>query len=328
MIARPRRWLAFLAIVAAVAAIGWLGSVRDGGGSRDGSRAGTPQETEPRHGVKRPSLELGERVRLGEPAAAPFIGSGWGEAETSYRWTVGPRAELYFGAPSAEAAVLRLRVHPFVAEGGPDGQRVVVSLNGTIAATLALRSPEAAEHVIPLLDGLGAANTLAFDLPDAALPRGDLRPLGMAVHWLRLDPLPVLVRGHPVPLGEAEGAPFVGEGWAEPERTTRWSVGMKAELLFAVERPGPARLVLAMEPFATRGAPKQRVRVDLNDQRLTELMLEGPGRHPREIVVPEGVMRRHNLLRLILPDARSPASQGQSADRRVLGVRVSTLELR
>jgi hypothetical protein len=70
------------------------------------------------------------------------------------------------------------------------------------------------------------------------------------------------------------------------------------------------------------------VRIDLNDERLAELVLDRQGRTPHAIAVPDGVMRTHNVLRLILPDARSPASAGLNEDRRVLGVRVETLELR
>ncbi|HVR70087.1 MAG TPA: hypothetical protein VMT87_04510 [Vicinamibacteria bacterium] len=277
-----------------------------------------------------PVLRRVERVPFGDEAASAFTGNGWGDPEGPYRWTVAPRADLYFASEDPEPAVLRFRLHPFLAEGGPGGQRVVVDLNGTIVGTLALRSEDAAEHAIPLLD-VGRANTLGLELPDAVSrfgPRLDPRRLGVALHWLGLDPFPPLRPGRPVALAGKDAAAYLGDGWAEPEGTTRWSVGVRSEIVFKVDRPGPARLLLTMEPFSARARRAQRVRVELNDRRLGELRLDRPGRVPHAIVVPDGVLRTHNVLRLILPDARSPASLGLSRDHRVLGVRVGALEWR
>jgi hypothetical protein len=277
-----------------------------------------------------PVLPRGERLAPGTEAGSRFVGNGWGDPEGSYRWTVAPRADLYFASREQEPAVLRLRLHPFLAEVPEPGQRVILDLNGTIAGTLALRSEGVSDHVLPLLEVAGA-NALGLELPDAASPFGerrDPRRLGVAVHWLALEPFALLVPGRPVALGQPDAAAYVGEGWAEPERATRWSVGMRSELLFKVERPGAGRLLVTLEPFSTRPHPTQRVRVDLNDHRLGELLLDRPGLVPRAIAVPAGVMRTHNVLRLILPDARSPASVGQSADARLLGVRIAALELR
>ena len=47
-----------------------------------------------------------------------------------------------------------------------------------------------------------------------------------------------------------------------------------------------------------------------------------------ELTWPAGTLRAENVLRLLLPDARSPASLGISRDTRVLGIRADTLELR
>jgi hypothetical protein len=277
-----------------------------------------------------PVLAPAEAVAMGTGAAAPFIGNGWGEGEGAYRWTVARRAELYFAAASADPAVLRLRLHPFVREKGPSAQRVIVGVDDTLVGTLALATPEATEHAIPL-PARGATTRLTLELPDAASPLGedrDARRLGAAVHWIRLDPMPVLARGVPVAFGAAGAAAYLGEGWAEREGSTRWSDGLRSEILFKAEPRGPARLVLTMEPFSTKRQRTQRVRVDLNDRRLAELVLDRPGRYPHEIAVPDGALRTHNVLRLLLPDARSPASVGLGDDRRRLGVRVSAVELR
>jgi hypothetical protein len=277
-----------------------------------------------------PTLNHGTRVPFGPVAASRFTGNGWGDGEGSYRWTVAPRADLFFATADPQPAILRMRVHPFLAEGGPAGQRVIVDLNGSVVGALALRSEGASGHAIALVD-IAPANTLGFELPDAASPFGgrlDPRRLGVALHWLSLEAFPLLDPGRSVPLAETEGAAYLGDGWGEPEGATRWSVGMKSEILFQVDRPRAVQLLLTMEPFLSRHHPSQRVRIDVNDQRVGELVLDAPGRRPHAIAVPAEIMRRHNVVRLILPDARSPVSVGLNPDRRVLGVRVQSLEMR
>jgi hypothetical protein len=84
---------------------------------------------------------------------------------------------------------------------------------------------------------------------------------------------------------------------------------------------------LTLDAFLHRRLPAQRVRFELNGERLDEVTVEEPGRRPVELPVPAGLLRPQNVLRLALPDARSPASLGASRDARVLGVRVGTLRL-
>jgi hypothetical protein len=278
-----------------------------------------------------PVLRRGEYLPLGNDVASRFLGNGWGDPEGSHRWTVAQRADLHFADSESEPAVLRLHLQPFLAGRTRPGQRVLVGLNGMLVGTIALQSEDSSEHAIALIDGVKRANTLSFELPDAVPPSAthlDLRRLGVAFRWLRLDPLPGLTPGRPVALGQADAAAYLGDGWAEPEGTTRWSVGLRSEILFKVDRPGPGRLLLTMEPFLSRQRPSQRVRIDLNDQRLGEIVLDRPGRLPYAIAVPAGALQTHNVLRLILPDASSPASLGLGRDPRMLGVRVGTLELR
>jgi hypothetical protein len=83
-----------------------------------------------------------------------------------------------------------------------------------------------------------------------------------------------------------------------------------------------------MEPFLHKRLPAQRVRVQLNGEPLGVLTLSQRGRRPYELALPTGSLLLANVLRLMLPDAHSPASLGVSGDPRLLGVRAGTLELR
>jgi hypothetical protein len=273
-----------------------------------------------------PGLTLGEPVRFDRRAADPYLGEGWGEGEREYRWTIAPRAELFLSAGSLPPALLRLQAHPYPVSARGSGQRVFVSVDGELVSTLALREAEPAVRSVPLLFGLPAAARVTLELPDAVAPRGDLRQLGMAVHWLRFDPWPRVPVGG-VDLGGTSGDPFLGDGWAVSENGRRWTVGVSAEVYFAADPAPPARLVLTLDAFLHRRLPAQRLRFELNGERLDEVTVAEPGRRPVELPVPAGLLRPQNVLRLALPDARSPASLGASRDARVLGVRVGTLQL-
>lgn len=277
-----------------------------------------------------PPLRPATPLALGRDDAQAYLGEGWGEPEGEYRWSVAPRAELYLAPEGIRAGILRLRMHPYLGTGGRGGQRVFVSVNGDLAGTLALRDESARVYSVPLPAGLRGTDRIALDLPDvtSAATGKETRRLGVAAHWLKLDPCPPLAAGSPVDLGGSASDLYLGEGWGEREGTTRWTVGLSAEIVFAAEPGAATRLALVMEPFLHERLPAQRVRVQLNGEPLGVLTLSQRGRRPYELSLPSGSLLRANVLRLMLPDAHSPASLGLSGDPRLLGVRVGALELR
>lgn len=121
-----------------------------------------------------------------------YIGTGWGDPEESFRWTVGRTAVLRVklewppGANGARQAYLDFQADPF----GPE-QRVLVSIDGKQVSELNL---EPARHdyeiALDLTDaGDNAEHEIVFHLPDAHSPKssgsgGDSRELGMAMKSL------------------------------------------------------------------------------------------------------------------------------------------------
>ena len=279
---------------------------------------------------RHPTLAPGQLVALGRPEADRHVGPGWGEAEGDYRWTVAPRAELFLAGEALPPGILRLQAHAYPVSTRGSGQRVFVALDDDLAWTFALREADTVVRAVPLTGGIPRLGRLRLDLPDLKPdpPAGDTRRLGAAVHWIRYDPFPMLSLAQPVRLGEPEAAAFLGDGWAEPEGGLRWTAGTSADLYFAAEPGRGARLALVLEAFRHRRLPAQRVRFELNGERLAEITVSDPGRRPVELTPPPGALRSENVLRLLLPDARSPASLGISRDTRVLGIRADTLELR
>ena len=135
----------------------------------------------------RPPDPLPEPLALNDASAVPFLGEGWSRVEDTFRWTEGPSAEIYFGAPAVEPLRLKVRLHPFVVAGRLTAQRVNVSLNGARATTLRITIPDAREYDLAFPASMvRRENVLRFELPDAASPASlgasdDPRVLGVAV---------------------------------------------------------------------------------------------------------------------------------------------------
>jgi hypothetical protein len=222
---------------------------------------------------------------------------------------------------------MRAHAYPHSTRGA--GQRVILSVNGELATTMAYRGPDLATRVVALPGGLPPDARLTFDLPDVSASAGgpDRRPLGIAVHWLRVDEFARLPDGAALDLGTAAADPYLGDGWGAVEAGRRWTVGLSADVLFAADTGRSRQLVLVADPLLHRRLPSQRVRFELNGEALGAVTLGEPGPRPIPLTIPPGLLRPANVLRLLLPDARSPAGLGLNRDPRVLGLRVGTLRL-
>ncbi|MEO8434565.1 MAG: hypothetical protein ABI596_06695 [Pyrinomonadaceae bacterium] len=148
-----------------------------------------------------PVYTFGTRLNFGiaggashGPANEDYLWYGWSGREPISRWTERGVTTITFGLAKVEPATLRLRLAPFLAPGKLESQRLNVHLNGQPVASLTLtnRSPEDIEIALPA-EALRKENVLAFHLPDAASPdslnvSGDMRLLGINVHWLEIVP--------------------------------------------------------------------------------------------------------------------------------------------
>jgi hypothetical protein len=72
---------------------------------------------------------------------------------------------------------------------------------------------------------------------------------------------------------------------------------------------------------------RQRLTVTLNGTSLATLLLRDPEPRTYRIPIPSGALKAHNLLKLDLPDARSPESPRVSPDTRKMGVKLYWLRI-
>jgi len=127
---------------------------------------------------------------------------------------------------------------------------------------------------------------------------------------------------------DGNDAPFLGEGWAEPELGRRWSEGTASEIRFI--HPGNADLLLEIDAFPMILTPVvalQRIEVQANGVPVGAIEL--PDSRRRALHIPAGRVPPGQILTLLLamPDAIRAGDYGSGGDKRVLGVCFSRLSL-
>jgi SAM-dependent methyltransferase len=129
--------------------------------------------------------------------------TGFGDLESGFRWSIGERASLEFDLPAELAEALLAAQSPIsLTIDTFEKQRVRASLNGQPVYSKTLRGNGLALD-IPANYLRHGTNTLAFDLPDAIRPAAatDPRPLGIAVHNIRVARTPPIIESPAVPTG-------------------------------------------------------------------------------------------------------------------------------
>jgi len=124
--------------------------------------------------------------------------------------------------------------------------------------------------------------------------------------------------------------PFLGEGWSEPDSTSRWTIGRKATLRLRLPSSGqPLRVRTLLYPLIAPGKiTRQRVRL-VNPEGAQPEMVELNRAEPTEIIwLLQGKALPEHVLDLTFqfPDAAAPVDLGLSSDIRRLSV--AFLELR
>jgi hypothetical protein len=280
-------------------------------------------------------------IEMGRSDVEAYLGAGWSYGERTFRWTKAPVAEVRFakaaplphsrnGARQSERE-LELELAPLLVPGQIERQRVSVRLNARELWTADLTIAGFSPVLIPIPDGvLAERNRLTLQLPDAVIPpsereSGRKRQLGVAVRFIRWAAIP-MIPDDGIPMARAEAAPFLRDGWSQPEGDFRWTDGDAAAIRFAGERPPPDAIELELRPYLVHGRiGRQHVDVVLNGREVGSVDAVAAPFERYVVPLPPGVVEAQNTLTLRLPDAASPRSLGESADERRLGIAVRAI---
>jgi transmembrane protein TMEM260 (protein O-mannosyltransferase) len=124
-----------------------------------------------------------------------------------------------------------------------------------------------------------------------------------------------------------------GAGWHGPEISNegvdfRWTSAREAEVLIPLTRLGTVTVRVRAAPFSYPGSSATTIALKVNAETLAERRMQ-PGSGFYEWTVPAELWHEgFNRLAIAASKLTSPASVGQSADTRMLGVAVSELSLR
>jgi hypothetical protein len=207
----------------------------------------------------------------------------------------------------------------------PDPRFAALAADGTLARYLFHDSWHPNEKGYALV----AATVLA------ALEAQNLLGLGPGPWWAAaaaaLNPArySTLAAARPVDFATTAADRHLGEGWSYPEGGYRWTVGPRAEILFAPRGIRQPALELTMWPLlAPPTVTRQRVEVWLNGQPVASWQLDRPEPHQvLTLPLPDTAIGRENVLRLELPDAAIPAQVLRTTDPRRLAVAVESMRL-
>ncbi|MGI8436919.1 MAG: glycosyltransferase family 2 protein [Chthoniobacterales bacterium] len=133
------------------------------------------------------------KIDFASPAAKNFLGLGWAQPETGFRWNDGTKATLIFRLFEPAPLLLKLCATPFLSEEKILQQTVRIILNGDLVSENVLHGSESALLEIELPSAsLKRENRLNFEFPGAVSPSSlglsiDTRQLALAVKWLELQ---------------------------------------------------------------------------------------------------------------------------------------------
>ena len=116
-------------------------------------------------------------------------------------------------------------------------------------------------------------------------------------------------------------------GWSGAEPNFRWTDGREAAMVFRLNGSGDVTLRIKAAPFTVEGKTNQQhLEILLNDQSIMSgPIAAGPIREIK-VLLPLSQLKSENVLTFKLPDAASPSSFGLSADQRLLGLRIESME--
>lgn len=119
----------------------------------------------------------------------------------------------------------------------------------------------------------------------------------------------------------SEVSPYFGEGWWRPEPSERWGRGSRStiELVPTADIPAGSRLVASFGAHLLRDTTTRPVRVLLNGAEIAVVDVSDEASE-LYVAVPELPAGVPVSITFVVEPAKSPLSQGESADPRELGV--------
>jgi hypothetical protein len=139
--------------------------------------------------------------------------------------------------------------------------------------------------------------------------------------------LPLPIEG--LRVGSSGAERYLGLGWAWGDGDSCWTDSPSATIRLSLQKGTAGAIELELRPYlAPPKLSKQRLTVSMNGVEIGNLVLDNQNFVTYSFAVRADVPEKENSLRLRVPDAESPASNGRADDRRLLGVEVRLLRWR
>ena len=136
-----------------------------------------------------------------------------------------------------------------------------------------------------------------------------------------------LIEAGRVGFSSPETEKYLWYGWNVDEDGTHWSSPIAA-IIFSWKGVKPTVLRINLTPFLAPGKlDAQRMKLMLNRQPLTMLMLKDQQPQVYTIALPNNLFQENNILSFEFPDAKSPEQLGISQDSRPRGISLHWIEL-
>jgi hypothetical protein len=285
-------------------------------------------------------LHSGEFLRTAHLDDYHAFGEGWANPDASGIWTEGRRADLLLALPGADGSqVVTLGVG--MACAGPKQPVHVTLLAGdrpVVSREFSADFGGVAWRVeAPAANASGEVDlTLLIDEPHSPRALGwslDPRPLGILVQSVMLgQPERRVHLWDTVRFAEGAGSEhFLIEGWGSPEAAGVWSVAPRCSLALELEgaAEGDAEAVLDVEAFVPAEHPKLTAEAWIGDQRLaTRAFRHGDSEHALIVPLPSVPPGTLTTIELRIHDPARPQDLDLGLDRRLLGLRLSSLTVR
>ncbi|HKR02124.1 MAG TPA: hypothetical protein VJT09_15705 [Pyrinomonadaceae bacterium] len=130
-----------------------------------------------------------------------------------------------------------------------------------------------------------------------------------------------------IDLTTSEGEKYLWYGWSTADEGERWSDN-SSSIIFKLADLRTRTLRLQITPFLVPGKlEEQRVKVALNEQLISTLVLNQPAPEVHSLTLPAELLRERNVLSFEVPNAESPQKLGAGEDARRRGINVQWVEL-